>query len=197
MTVGLSDIARVTVVGSNNGLAGVQNVYQLRNVGSDVSEADALDDIVDVLEALYALLTDVLSVLYVISEIRAINQTDNSDIGAGVFADTTPGVDAGNRHPPQMAYVMSFLTGNLSSRGRKYFGPAMTGDADTQGLLSAGTLLDLADVGDYMTAQQVATNTTWEFGVFSSVGNVWRPFTGYSISLRLGVQRRRKIGVGI
>lgn len=197
MTVSTGNVVRATARGSNNGLASVQNVYQLRNVGGDLAEADALDDVIEILEALYALIGTILSTLYTINDIRVINQTTNSDVGISVLADSTPGTDAGNRHPPQLAYVLTLTTNNLSSRGRKFFGPAMTGDADTNGLLGAGTILALADVGDYMTAQQIATNGTWEFGVFSTVGNVWRPFSSYSIGLRLGIQNRRKIGTGI
>lgn len=197
MAVGTGDRVRATVRGINGGLGATQNVFQLRLVSADLAEADALDDIIEILEALYVLIGSILSTLHVISDVRVVNDTDNSDVGTASFADPTPGVDAGNRHPPQMAYVLNLLTASLSSQGRKYFGPAMTGDADTVGLLGASTILALADVGDYMSAQQVATNGTWEFGVFSSVGNVWRPFISYSIGLRLGVQRRRKIGVGI
>jgi hypothetical protein len=175
----------------------MQNTFQLRNVGVEVSEADALDDITAILEALYVLLTSILNAVYVINGIRVVNESDNSDVGLGILADSTPGTDAGNRHPPQLAYILNLLTASLSSQGRKYFGPASTGDADTLGLLGGATILALADVGDYMTAQQAAANSTWEFGVFSSVGNIWRPFISYTIGLRLGVQRRRKVGIGI
>lgn len=197
MTVQVGDIVHATTRGTNNALGAVQNSFQVRNVGSAVSETDFLTDLIDWLEAIYAAIGAVLSVLYTINDVRAINISQNSDVGIGTFADTTPGSDAGNRHPPQMSYVLTLKTANLSVRGRKFFGPAMTGDADTQGLLGGATLLALADAGDLLVVPFVGASTTLEPGVRGSNPVVWRPFTTYAVSLRMGVQRRRKYGVGI
>lgn len=197
MTVQLGDVIVATARGTNNGLAAVQNTFQVRNTGSAAAEADVLDDVISFLEAVYTAIGAILTTLYTINDIRVINFTQNSDIGIGTFTDTTPGTDAGNRHPPQLAYVLTLKTANLSVRGRKFFGPAMTGDADTNGLLGGATLLALADAGDVMTAPFVGATTTLEPGVMGSNPALWRPFTTYAVSLRLGVQRRRKIGVGI
>lgn len=197
MTVQIGDECTITARGTNNALGAVQNVYQVRNTGAAVAEADFLDDAISFIEAIYTALGAILTTLYTINDIRVINTTQNSDVGIGTLTDTTPGTDAGNRHPPQMSYVLTLKTANLSVRGRKFFGPTMTGDADTNGLLAGATLLALADAGDLLTAPFVGANTTLEPGVRGSSPSLWRPFTSYAVSLRMGVQRRRKFGVGI
>jgi len=197
MTVQIGDIMVATARGQNNAFGAVQNVFQVRNTGSAVAEADALDDVIAFLEAIYTALGAILSTVHVINDIRVTNRTQNSDVGIGVFADTTPGSDSGTRHPPQMSYVLTLKTANLSVRGRKFFGPATIADADSNGLVGGTALLALADAGDLMTQPYVGANTTLEPGVQGSSPVLWRPFTTYAVSLRMGVQRRRKYGVGI
>jgi len=197
MTVQVGDVLVATVRGTNNALGATQNVFQFRNVGSAVAEADALDDVITLLESIYGALGAILSTLHVIQDVRVINRTQNSDVGIGTFTDNTPGTDAGNRHPPQMSYVLTLKTANLSVRGRKFFGPCMTGDADTNGLLGGATLLALADAGDILTDHFFGVSTDLEPGVQGSNPNIWRPFSSFAVSLRMGVRRSRKFGVGI
>jgi hypothetical protein len=92
--------------------------------------------------------------------------------------------------------VLNLYTPYVGVRGRKYFGPTIITDANSVGVLAAPTVVALADVGDFMTADQVATNGVYEFGI-TTLNHGWQQFTGFQVSALLGVQRRRKTGVGI
>jgi hypothetical protein len=197
MAVGAGDIVRADVRGIFNGVTAVQNSFHLRNDGTSVDEADAVDDIVELLEALYTLLSAFLNTLWVIQNIRVINESDNSDVGIGTFVDTTPGNDS-QEAVPQNAYGLILDTQRLASKGRKFFGPASGLGWTTGGLLNVDSVADLADMGDYMIVAQVATNSTWRFGILSTLDGVgFLPFIGYGISPTIVTQRRRRIGVGI
>jgi len=195
MAVGGGDVARVDVRGLYNNATTVQNTFHLQNTGTSVDEADAVDDLVEILEALYVLLATSLQVLLVIRDIRAINVTDDTDIGIGLFVDDTPGTGTGDV-VPQNAYGISFDTARLNVRGRKFFGPVIPGRIDPNGVIGSAAILELADVGDYMIASRSATNTTWRFGVIASSDGAFLPFLNYGISPTVVTQRRRRVGVG-
>lgn len=198
MAVGTSDVARVDIKGLWNGVTAVQNVWYLRNDGTSVDEADAIDDFVEVLEAIYQLLNNVLNILWVIQQVRAINITDSSDIGTGFFVDVTPGTLTGAQVAPQTAAGLILDTQRLASKGRKFFGPLQPSNFGNSGLLTAGTVTALANVGDECIIPQVATNSTWRLGIMSTlVGVGFLPFVGYGVSPSAVTQRRRRVGVGI
>jgi hypothetical protein len=92
--------------------------------------------------------------------------------------------------------VLNLFTPFLNARGRKYYGSVPADMADANGLVVAGVLTALGNAGTFLIADQVATNGTWEFGI-PTLTHGWQQFTGFGVSARLGVQRRRKIGVGI
>jgi len=188
---------RATVTAVFDSASTMQNVFQLRNVGTDVSDAEAIDDVVEVLEALYQLLAAVLSTLYVVRDVRVVNDSSGSDVGLGLFTDTTPGTSVNATEVPQAACGVILTTTELGVTGRKYFGAIDSGNINSLGLIDATLLADLADVADYMTSVQVATNTTWEFGVNSVAALTWLPFESYVIPLYAWTQRRRRVGVGI
>jgi hypothetical protein len=197
MAVNNGDVLRAVANGRNDIYGAVVNSYQLKYVGvGSLAEADVLSDIIELLEALYALIGTILSTAYVIDNIRVVNETQLSDVGIAAPTDTTPGSDAGTRYPPQLAYVLNLYTPYVGVRGRKYFGPTIITDANSVGVLAAPTVVALADVGDFMTADQVATNGVYEFGI-TTLNHGWQQFTGFQVSALLGVQRRRKTGVGI
>lgn len=196
MAVVPSDVLRVTVEGIGASGQDLQNVFHLRNEGGTVSDAFAIDDMVEVLEALYTLLAAVLSTLLVIRDIRALNVTQSTDVGLGLFVDDTPGTNVTDVMPPQNSMGITLSTVRLGVRGRKFFGLVADDQANNEGVVSAAALLDMADVGDHMTALQVATNTSWAYGVNASFDGVWLPFVGYVIPLTVVTQRRRRRGVG-
>lgn len=197
MAVGVGDIVRADVVALFNSVVTIENTFQLRNVGIEVDELDALDDIVDILEALYQLMAGILSTLYVVQRVRAINLTDDSDVGIGAFADVTPGTSSGTTMAPQVAYGLNLVTAKLGNRGRKFFGPVLEGGADNNGVLGSTALTSLADVGSLMITTQVETNSSWELGIRGTEDGVWRRFTGYGVTATCVTQRRRRLGVGI
>lgn len=196
MAVGTNKVARVTVEGLYQSAISIQNVYHLRNDGTSVDEADALEDFVEVLEALYDIIEDIISAVLVIQRIRAINLTDGTDIGIDAFVDSTPGAGAGNTAPPQVAYGLNLSTNRLGAFGRKFFGPVEEGAVANDGVLTAGTISDLGDAGDYLVTPQVATHSTWRAGIVSTVDEVFLPFTSWSVSVTAVTQRRRRLGVG-
>lgn len=195
MAVGGGDVVRVDVRGLFDDVTTVQNTFHLQNTGTSIDEADAVDDLVEILEALYVLLAASLHTLLVIRDIRAINVTDDTDVGIGVFVDDTPGTGTGDV-VPQNAYGLSLDTARLNVRGRKFFGPVIPGRIDQNGVLGAAAILELADIGDDMIASQAATNTTWRFGVIASSDSAFLPFLNYGISPTVVTQRRRRVGVG-
>lgn len=197
MAVATNDIVRVTAKFLYNSSNVNQNVFHLQNIGSSVTEADAIDDLLEVLEAVYAILTDLIAVINVFQEIRAVNVTQEIDVGTGIPIDTTPFVDSGQGNPPQSAYGLGLTTDRLNVRGYKFFGPTQEAAVNNSGILAAATILDLAAAGDALTAVQVATNTSWVFGVVASLDGAWLPFRSYGISPTAVTQRRRRSGVGI
>lgn len=197
MTVQVNDIVRAEVQGNLANVGRLDNTFYLRNVDSAISEAAAIDDIVEVLESLYVLLAALLTTYYTVIGVRGVNVTQELDVGYGLFTDTTPGTSPGPSMIPQAAYVLTLVTPRLGAQGRKFFGPVLEDVVDNTGLINAAVLSGLGDVGDLMSDTVVATATSWEFGVVSSVDDVWLPFTSYSIPLYIGSQRRRKAGVGI
>lgn len=197
MAVGVGDICRADVIALLDSTITFENSFQLRNVGSEVDENDALDDIVDILESLYQLLAAILTTLYVVQRVRVINLTDDSDVGVGSFTDSTPGTSASTIQAPQICYGLNLTTVKLGNRGRKFFGPVLEGQVDNLGVLGAGAVADLANVGAVMTTTQVETFSTWEFGIRGTVDSVWRRFTGYGVSATATTQRRRRLGIGI
>lgn len=198
MAVGAGDVVRVDVRGIFGGVTAIQNTFHLRNDGAATDEADVVDDMVEILEAAYALVSLLLKTLLVINDIRVINVTDNSDVGTGLFVDTTPGTDSGGQTVPQNAAGLILDTQRLASKGRKFIGPLATSQYSNTGLLVAAAVLDLADLGDYMVVARVATNSTWRFGIQSTlVGVGFLPFVSYGVSPTVVTQRRRRIGVGI
>lgn len=196
MTVGFEDVVKVTVEGLGASGQDVQNVFHLQNTGSAITDADTIDDMVEVLESLYTLLAAVLSIVLIIRDIRVLNVTDAVDVGLGLFVDDTPGTNVLDVMPPQCSMGITLSTDRLKVRGRKFFGPTCDDQANNEGVVSAAALLDLADVGDHMTVEQVAVNSTWRYGVLASFDAVWLPFTGYVIPTTVVTQRRRRRGVG-
>lgn len=197
MSVTTNDVVRVTVHGNFNSLIAIQNVWYLRNDGGLLADEEALEDFVEILEALYTLLAAILSTLLVIERIRAINLTQDTDVGQDLFVDDTPGTDSGTSGAPQVCYGINFATERLGSFGRKFFGPALEANLGTTGVLDAEALGDLADVGDFATSVQVATHSTWSIGILSTVTLGFLPFTSYSITPTGTTQRRRRLNVGI
>ena len=198
MAVSQDDIVRATVEGRFDGVTAIQNTFHMIKTDSgDISEALALTDVIAVLEALYVAIGAILSTLYTITGVRAVNTTKATDIGFGFFTDATPGVDAGATQSPQVCYGMSFPTGALNIRGRKSFGPILEGAADNKGLISAGALLDLADLGDLAVATFVETSGDWVLGVIRTSTGLFLPFESYTISPTSTTQRRRRVGVGV
>lgn len=196
MLVNLNDIVRVTVHGLGLDGQAIQNSYTMRNVGGNVVAASALEDFVDILEDLYALLSAFLSIGLVIQKITAINLTQQLDVGTGVFVDSTPGTNSSTVFPPQCAMGLNLSTDRLRVRGRKFFGLVTEDAADNAGVLTAAAILDLADVGNWMTANRVGINSTWQFGVKATSDGVFLPFTSYSVPVTVVTQRRRRRGVG-
>lgn len=198
MAVGAGDVVRADAKFFYGSITSVQNVFHLRNEGASVDEADAVDDMVQLLEALYALIGAILSTLLVLQEIRVINVTDGTDVGTGLFVDDTPGTVVNPAGAPQNCFGLVLDTARLASKGRKFFGPAHATNFGSTGIIGAGALLALADVGDYMIVAQAATNRTWRFGLQSTLAGVgFQPFLSYGISPTVVTQRRRRVGVGI
>ena len=196
MTVAVNDVVKVTVAGEGVDGQDIQNVYLIRNVGSAVTDAVAITDLVTLLEALYVLLQDILSILYIVRQINVINETQQADVGVGLFVDNTPGVDAGGTMPPQICAGITLTTDRLSVRGRKYFGLLTEGDVNNDGTLTGAAILDVADVGDYVTVNQVEAGTTWQFGVIATFDSAWLPFKSYAVSTSVITQRRRRRNIG-
>lgn len=197
MTVNGNSIARVDVIAVYDSVDVIQNSWQMRLITSALSEANALDDIVAILEALYTLMGTILSTLYVVQRIKAVNVTQDLDIGEGFFVDSTPGANSASFTAPQVCYGLNMITAKLGTFGRKFFGPVAENHITNTGVISSTALLELADVGDYVIANQTGPHGTWQFGVKSTVDSVWHPFTTYSIPLTATTQRRRRLGVGI
>jgi hypothetical protein len=197
MAVAVTDIVRATVEARHNNQAAVQQVWHLRNVENSVSESDALGDVIVLLESVYTLLAAILNTLYAVQGVRVVNVTQNSDVGFDVFADATPGTNAQPNTALQVAYGLTLKTAKLNVNGRKFFGPVPEDQIDSQGVVAAGAILDLADVGDAVIVNQIAPNSTWQFGVISTLDDSWNPFTSYAISTTAVTQRRRRLGVGI
>jgi len=196
MTVATGDVIRITVEGSGVGLQDIQNVWYAKLLTGDVSEATTLEDLRSLLEAMYALLSAILSVAWVIRDFKMLNITQNADVGTVLPVDATPGANVSFAQPPQLAYGLTLSTARLKARGRKFFGLVCADQVGSNGALDADAILDLADVGDYVTVARGATSSTWRFGIVSTVDDVFLPFTSYVIPTNVVTQRRRRQGVG-
>ena len=196
MAVASGDIVRVDVRATFDGTQRIQNTFHLRNDGASTAEADVITDMVETLEALYTLLSAVLHVLMVVNDIRIVNVTQSSDVGTGLFVDTTPGTITGNV-APQNAFSLNLTTARLNSLGRKFFGPITSTQFTQNGVINAAPLVALANVGSDMIALQVQTNSNWRYGIIASFDGVFLPFDSFSVTPTVTTQRRRRIGVGI
>lgn len=197
MTVESGDVLRCTQEMHYDTFGAIQNVYHLQNIGSTVTNVQALADVIEVLEALAAFIATAIAVLQVVDGVRVINATQHTDVGFGLFVDTTPFTGSGEVEATQLALGLNLYTERLGVIGRKYFGAVVTGGLLDGGLLNSGPLLSLADVGDEMTELQAATNSDWRFGVIASFDSEFLEFESYSIPTMAIVQRRRRLGVGI
>lgn len=196
MSVAQDEIARVVADFRHDDRADVQNIWHMKLTTASLSDADALDDILELLEALYALLTTAIHALTIFNRIRAINASQNSDIGIAVPADTTPFAGSGDAAPLQTAYGLTMQTAKINIRGRKFFGCPTEAHLSSGGIVQGPAITSLGNVGDYVTSSQAATNGTWQFGVKSSLDGLFYPFVGYAISTTAITQRSRRIGVG-
>lgn len=197
MTVQVDDVVRVTAdftpaVGST-----VQNVFHLQNKDVAVSEAGALTDILVILEALYAIINAIIHASQTFDTIRAINVTQETDVGVAVPADTTPFSGTGEVSPLQNAWGLNLTTERLNVYGRKFWGSAIETQSGNTGILTGTAITAVAASGDFMTALQVATNSEWEFGVVAGSDGAFLPFLSYSLPVTVVTQRRRRLGVGI
>lgn len=197
MTVLSLDVIRATVEMEFESLGAIQNVFHLQNVSGDKSELNVIDDTVEVLEALYLLIATVIAVLQVVNGIRIINVTQLTDVGYGSFVDNTPFTGVSTAAALQSCVGLNLSTVRPVVGGRKYFGACGDGVNSGGGILNAGILTALGLAGEFMTENQVATYSTWRFGVIASLDGVFVPFVGYSMPLMMTVQRRRRTGVGI
>ena len=196
MTVAVNDVLRVTVEGEGLSAQDIQNVFHIQNTNIPVDEADALDDLIEILEILYKLIGTSLSVLYVVRGIRVVNVTQGTDVGFATFVDDTPGTGVGGPLPPQNALGITLTTSALTSVGRKFFGLADEANVATDGTLNAPGLANMANVGNHMTAEQVATNTTWKYGLIRTFDAVFLTFLSFIVTTTIITQRRRRAGVG-
>jgi hypothetical protein len=196
MAVASGDIMRVTV-DANNGGSTVQQVYQMRlAAGGPLAEADVLDEIIAILETLHGLIAALLSTAYTIRSIKVVNTTQDLDVGVGVPTDTTPGTNVNNRYPPQVAFGVTFYTGVIGSRGRKFYGPVPNDVANTLGQIQAIAATPIADLITLMTADVSAVLGTYEFGIVTNTQG-WKQFTAGLMSATAVTQRRRRLGVGV
>lgn len=197
MTVEGGDVLRCTVEMHYESFGAIQNVYHMRNDGGNISDALAIADVVEALEALMGVIAAIIAVLQVVDGVRIINATTSTDVGFGVFVDTTPFTGVGEVLPTQVAGGLNLTTTRLSVGGRKYFGAGAAGLVTDGGIIEAASLTILALAGVAMTSLFAATNNDWRWGVIASLDGVFLPFQSYSIPTMAIIQRRRRLGVGI
>lgn len=196
MAVAAADVVRADVRMNFSSNQRIQNTFHLRNDGASQAEADVVDDMVEILEALYVILAAILNIVLVVQDIRIINVSAGTDVGTGLFVDTTPGTVT-TVSVPQNSVSLNLSTARLNVVGRKFFGPIGSAQFSQNGIIGAGTLTALGNAGDDMIALQVATNSNWRFGVIASFDSVFLPFQSFSVTPTITTQRRRRIGVGI
>lgn len=197
MTVQAGDIIRCTQEMTYETFGAIQNVYHLQNVGSQVTDTQALDDVIEILETLAGVIAAAIAILQVVNGVRVVNVTQLADVGFASFVDDTPFTGAGLILPTQVAVGINLFTDRLAVVGRKYFGAAVIGTIADGGTIVPGILADLADWGDLATEWLAATNSTWQMGVVATFDSAWLPFRNYSMPTMAIIQRRRRLGVGI
>ena len=197
MTVMGDDVCRATVEMHYESLGAIQNVYHLRNEGTFLTEALALADIIEILENLMGVLAAMIAVLQVVDGVRVINVTQMNDVGFGAFVDTTPFTGVGQVLPSQVAGGVSLITDRLGIVGRKYWGAPVIGMCSDAELIAAASLVIMGNAAEDMTELQVATTSSWRFGIVASLDAAFLPFTSYALPTTAIIQRRRRSGVGI
>lgn len=200
MTVLIGDVVRATQEMHYGTHGEIQNVYHLQNITDNLTDEAALEDIIEILEDLAVVLAAVIALAQVVDGVRAINLTQSTDIGFGLFVDDTPYTGAGQITPLQDAVGINLHTGILGVFGRKYFGAIPVGVAGDGGLVESGSLAVLATAGGYMSSRWSATHSQWDMGVVrSKVGfeGDFEYFNAYSLPTTVITQRRRRAGVGI
>lgn len=197
MTVQNNDVLRVDLEQQCPTANPIMNVYTMRLAGGGpVAEADVLTDLTVIFTALITLIKAVQSTALIYDIIRIINKTQDSEVGiiADFVLDT--GDLASDLEPAQSAYGITLSTSRLASVGRKSIGGYESTGSLIGGIVVAARILDLADIGDHLTAQHVESGRTYEYGIDSVPAAAFLPFLTTSITPTVVTQRRRRIGVG-
>lgn len=196
MTVQLGDVVAVDF----ESLAGIDDVigsYKVALTGpAPLSDADALDDLLELFEALAALMAVFLAARTTFERIRAINFTQDADLGFASFATTTEGDVTGNSVPPQACFGVSFGTDRIGSFGRKFWGTGAVSSLQSNGNWSGAALANVATAAAFMLDEFEATNGDWRFGIVSTIDDGFLPLQSASVSTTPTTQRRRRQGVG-
>jgi hypothetical protein len=195
--VNSGDVLEVVVSAEQSSVATIEQRYHIKNIGSGISAEDAVDDVLEILDALYTFLAALLHVAYTINEVRVRNRTTDEDLGNYPPTTANPGTGSTNTDPPQVAYAITLDTLKWRTRGRKFFGPTINAIVNAVGAINSTGMTALGNVGDYMTDDQAATYSTWQFGVISTLDETFYPFVAYTIATHACTQRRRRVGVGI
>lgn len=196
MTVALGDVVRVEMR-STPSAADILNVYHLALTGpSSLADADALDDLIEAFEALALLVKAVVATAIAFDKIRAINVTQDEDLGVASFVTTTGGEETGNLAPEQIATGLTLYTGRLASFGRKFLPPPGINGVTTSGRPTSTHLTNAALVGAFLLEEFVATNGDWRFGIVSTLDGAFLPIQEAGVSTTFVTQRRRRGGVG-
>lgn len=195
--VDIDDIIEVTLDG-RYGSNVVQNVYQYSLIGGGgLTAGDALDDILEVFEAMAVLLKALLAIGYTFNRIRALNKTQQSDLGYASFAATPAGTSGGDAYALQAAYGVTLNTAKFKTRGRKFIGPFTESKVGAAGLISGTELAALMTYIDFLVDPFVAANGNWQCGVVAYTDGSFNPVTGGIVTIYPVTQRRRRPGVGV
>lgn len=196
MTVAVADVVRVIAEMSYIGQR-VLNVYEFLNIGSSVSDEEALLDVATIVDNLYALVAPDMSALLSFTSVLAKNLDTNTDLGQTGWPTLTVGAQSSaNTLPTQVAGLITFPTDQPRVRGRKFI-PAINDGDVTGGLIVGETLGDLVVMGATLLTALSGDNSTWQYVVLAggSPSNAKIPTDALVTNVPSTLTRRR-IGTG-
>ncbi len=190
------DIIRLDDIQSYNNLSEVVNVYHFQLAGEDTcTDAELMAAMLTFVNGFHGQTDDVQSALQFFVSFKVTNLTTKTLVGLHTFSGTPHGTISGDAIPPGAAGLVTFSTGLLKARGRKFIAGIAT-SLTSAGIVNGLVLSSLADYAAYFIGLLAPEGIPMYAGVVAK-GGTFAPFVSAAVRTVIAYQRRRKQGVGV
>jgi len=197
MTWNGGSIARVTAKMTDATGEAVQNVFHVRNTGSDTATGGAATAIGQWLESIYSEIEGVLNEDVTFQSFNVLLLETGEALGEFAWPTLTSGGAIGAQLPATDCVLSLMRTGFSKRVGRKYWGPFSV-QAQSDGLFDATTVAACQAATLAASTSFVATNGVNLLGViFNFALGAGVPIVQVATSGLARSQRRRARGIGI